>query len=207
LNQAWKTLQTTQVPQNLKSKFCIPAQKDVFKVFDLPLEKVKVVIIDDEPSLVHSNGLAFSTTDKNEALRPVFVSMLKSKLSPVLRTDCNLEDWAKQGVFLLNLRLSSEKYKPFVHVNQGWEEFTGEVLSLLAKTEQPIVFIAWGTAAKQAIFQYVMPYIDSETKLILEDCHPLEEIYGKYKFSTNNHLKLANDFLNLHNKTSIIWHK
>lgn len=207
MNQAWKTLQTTQVPQNLTNKFCIPAQKDVFKVFDLPLEEVKVVIIGEEPISVHSNGLAFSTTDKDEALKPVFVSMLKSKLSPVLRTDCNLDDWAKQGVFLLNLRLSSEQYKPLMHANQGWEEFTGEVLSLLAKSNQPIVFIAWGNAAKQAVFQYVMPYIKIGTKLVLEDCHPLEEIYGKCKFSTNNHLRLANFFLILKNKTPIVWHK
>ena len=206
LSQAWKILQTTQIPKILTNKLCIPSQKEIFKVYDLPLEQIKVVIIGEEPNSLYSNGLAFSTTNKNEILKPVFTSMLKSELSPVLRTNFNLEDWASQGVFLLNLRLSTEQYKPLVHANQGWEEFTGETLSLIAKISQPVVFIVWGNAAKQAVYQYVTPYIDTKTKLILEDCHPLEEVYGKSKFSTNNHLKLANDFLEKHNQTPIIWH-
>jgi len=179
----------------------------MFRVYNLPLEQVKVVIIGEEPDTMYANGFAFSTTKKNEMLKPVFTSMLKSGLSPVLRTDFNLKDWASQGVFLLNLRLSSEYYKPLAHVNQGWEEFTGATLTLIAKSKQPVVFLAWGNTAKQAMFQYVIPYVDLNTKVILEDCHPLEEVYGKCKFSTNNHLKLANDFLELHKQTPIIWHK
>lgn len=38
-----------------------------------------------------------------------------------------LENWAKQGVLMLNTSLTVEAHKAGSHAKQGWEELTGKI--------------------------------------------------------------------------------
>lgn len=50
-----------------------------------------------------------------------------------------LENWAKQGVLMLNTSLSVEAHKAGSHANQGWEQFTGKMYLYLDNIKQEIL--------------------------------------------------------------------
>mmetsp|Transcript_31594 Transcript_31594/g.57198 ORF Transcript_31594/g.57198 Transcript_31594/m.57198 type:complete len:140 (+) Transcript_31594:666-1085(+) len=62
-----------------------------------------------------------------------------------------LERWAKQGVLMLNAVLTVRKGSPNSHGKKGWENFTDEVIRVLAnesaKSNKGLVFLLWGKPA------------------------------------------------------------
>ena len=52
-------------------------------------------------------------------------------------------------MLLLNTVLTVRAHKANSHRKQGWETFTDAVIEALAKREDPLVFILWGTPAKK----------------------------------------------------------
>ena len=59
-----------------------------------------------------------------------------------------LMSWANQGVLLLNTVLTVRENNPQSHKNCGWEIFTDKVIELLNERPEPIVFLLWGSNAK-----------------------------------------------------------
>jgi len=59
----------------------------------------------------------------------------------------DLTKWATQGVFLLNDILTVEDSKPASHKTSGWADFTNEVIALINKECDNIVFLLWGLPA------------------------------------------------------------
>lgn len=51
----------------------------------------------------------------------------------------NLEEWARQGVFLLNATLTVEAHKPNSHSNCGWQQFTDTVIQILSAKKSGLV--------------------------------------------------------------------
>jgi uracil-DNA glycosylase len=97
-----------------------------------------------------------------------------------------LEDWAKQGVFLLNTCLTVEEGKANSHSSKGWEIFTDEVIKELNKDDNPKVFILWG---KNAISKKQL--ITNSNHLVLESAHPsplsaYRGFFGSKPFSKAN---------------------
>src|SRR3989338_4056768 len=134
-----------------------PAPKNIFRAFDLcPFDKVEVVILGRAPypGPRQANGLCFAVSE-GVNLPPSLQNIYKE-----LSTDCSLplealakkggslEDWAKQGVLLLNATLTVSAHSPGSHQGKGWEQFTDAVIRKLSEERENLVFILWGNYAK-----------------------------------------------------------
>ena len=76
---------------------------------------------------------------------------LQSDLGYKIPTSGNLEFWAKQGVLLLNASLTVRAHKPGSHQKKGWEMFTDNIIELISRKHEHIVFILWGNFAQQKV--------------------------------------------------------
>jgi len=107
-----------------------PPYKEVFSAFNLtPFKDVKVVIIGQDPyhGECQAHGLCFSVPDGIKpppSLKNIFKE-LNSDLEIGIPQHGNLENWAKQGVFLLNATLTVRANQAGSHQKKGWENFTG----------------------------------------------------------------------------------
>lgn len=182
-----------------------PKRDDVFKAFTLtPLEKVKVVIIGQDPyhQPGQAMGLAFSVPSKEKlppSLRNIFKEM-SDDLKVPLREDGDLIYLAKQGVFLYNTILTVKEGKPLSHNISAYESFTSEVLKTLNNAPQPMVFLLWGTKAKE-----YRKYINATNKLVLTANHPSPLSANRGGFFGTKHFSKTNEFLAKYGINPINW--
>ena len=186
----------------LNSQEIYPAPERIFRVFQLPLEKIKVVILGQDPYHTPgvADGLAFSV--QAAKLAPSLRNILKEVESDIGRTiiqNGNLTPWLEQGVFLLNNVLTVEKGHAGSHRQIGWEQITEDCIKLLNIKLPHAVFIFWGSDA-----QAKAKFIDSSKHLILQSAHPsplsaYRGFFGSKPFSE------ANRFLKSHHLQEIKW--
>ena len=148
-----------------------PPKELVFKVFDLPLEDIKVVILGQDPyhNPGQACGLSFSVND-GVPLPKSLINIYKELyddlgISPA-KTG-NLEKWFKQGIFLLNSVLTVEEYSPASHSNVGWQDFTDYIIETISQKNNNVVFVLWGSYARSK-----KTLIDSSRHKIIESPHP-----------------------------------
>ena len=145
-----------------------PPGRQIFNAFNLtPLNNVKVVILGQDPyhGPGQAHGLSFSVPDSVKpppSLINIYKELQDDLKKEVNFNNGNLENWAKQGVFLLNTTLTVERSKPLSHQKIGWDIFTNKVISVISNELENIVFILWGSYA-----QSKKEYIDSSKNLIL----------------------------------------
>ena len=142
-----------------------PSAKQIFNAFNLaPFDKVKVVIIGQDPyhGKGQAHGLSFSVPDGVKP-PPSLVNIFKEIESdlavkpPKMPTSGNLENWAKQGVLLLNAiltvranSLARHSYAPAFaggpasHRALGWEKLTNAAIKALSDKREHIVFSPLG---------------------------------------------------------------
>lgn len=180
-----------------------PAMENIFNALNfVKYEDVKVVIIGQDPyhEPNQAHGLAFSVQDGIE-IPPSLVNIYKEIETDLgitcLRTG-NLSRWAKQGVLLLNTSLTVRRGQANSHKDKGWEIFTNEIIKILSKREDPIVFILWGSNAQR--FEYEI----GKQHLILKSPHP-SPLSAYRGFFGCKHFSKTNKFLIDHNKTPIDW--
>ena len=127
-----------------------PPKELVFKVFDLPLQDIKVVILGQDPyhNPGQACGLSFSVNDG--------VPLPKSLINIY-----------KQGIFLLNSVLTVEEYSPASHSNVGWQDFTDYIIETISQKNNNVVFVLWGSYARSK-----KTLIDSSRHKIIESPHP-----------------------------------
>lgn len=192
------------VSEKAKHKIIYPHSKNWFRAFELtPFDKVKVVIIAQDPyhGPNQANGLCFSV-NKGIALPPSLQNIFKeqnSDLSITQSENGNLDNWAKNGVLLLNSVLTVERFKAGSHANKGWEIFTNKVIKKLNKLKNNIVFLLWGSYA-----QNKGEIIDINKHLILKTAHP-SPLSAHRGFLGCRHFSKTNDYLKSHNITPIDW--
>ena len=102
-----------------------------------------------------------------------------------------LTPWADRGVLLLNACLTVREHSANSHANQGWEQFTSEVLRVVSKTTRGIVFLAWGTPAQKRIDSIG---VDKEKHCILRAVHPSPLSASRGFFECKHFIK-ANEWL------------
>lgn len=184
-----------QVEKEYKEHTCYPPKNEIFNAFRYTTyENLKVVIIGQDPyhGEHQAEGLSFSV--KNEVKRPPSLQNIFKELEDDLGikvSDNNsLIPWAKEGVLLLNAVLTVEEKKPASHQMIGWETFTDEVIKIINKKEEPVVFILWGNFARNK-----KKLITNPNHFIIESPHPspfsaYNGFFGSKPFSkTNNFLK------------------
>lgn len=80
--------------------------------------------------------------------------------------DPTLEDWAKQGILMINSALTVEMNKVGSHV-MLWRPFISKLLKNLSDNNTAIVYVLFGRQA-----QTFKPYINGKTNHIIEIEHP-----------------------------------
>lgn len=187
-----------------KTKTIYPKSENVFNSINcVPLEKVKVVIIGQDPyhEPNQAHGLSFSVENQPK-LPPSLQNIFKEINTEYgfLNTNGNLISWAKQGVLLLNTVLTVEKGKANSHKNMGWENITQKIIELVNNQNRPIVFLLWGSQA-----QSFSKILNNKKHLILKSVHPSPlSAYGGF-FGCNHFIK-CNQFLQQNGVEEIDWH-
>jgi uracil-DNA glycosylase len=171
-------------------EYC-PPKTSVYRAMKLtPFDKVKVVILGQDP--YHggqANGLAFAVNPEfpvPPSLRNIFKEIQDEYgQEPPSRA---LEQWAAQGVLLLNTVLTVKKHEALSHKDFGWQRFTDRVIAELGQDPQPRVFILWGAQARSKKSLIQAP------SLVLESVHP-SPLSAHNGFFGCGHFKKANEFL------------
>jgi uracil-DNA glycosylase len=144
-----------------------PPKNLIFRIFELDVKKIKVVLLGQDPyhGVGQAHGLSFSVPNDQKippSLRNIFKE-LKSCFPDrnyQFKTG-NLERWFNQeGIFLYNCSLSVEERKPGSHM-KIWEEFTNNVIQYISKNNDKCVFLLLGKFA-----QSKKEFILNEDKII-----------------------------------------
>jgi uracil-DNA glycosylase len=181
-----------------------PPMNEIFRALQLTsYEATKVVILGQDPyhGPGQAHGLAFSV-QKGVAIPPSLLNIykeLKDSLGCTIPSHGNLEEWAKQGVLLLNTVLTVEAGCPQSHQQKGWEILTDRIITLLNEREKGIVFLLWGASAKKK-----QALIDGRKHYILTAPHP-SPLSAHRGFLGCKHFVLTNACLEKWHETPIDW--
>lgn len=184
-------------------KTIYPSANDLFNAFKLTdFKDIKVVILGQDPyhGEKEAMGLSFSVrrgVRTPPSLRNIFKE-LKDDLN-ITRTDTDLSDWAKQGVFLLNTVLTVEKDKANSHKEIGWKIFTDYVISQIDEKLDNVVFILWGRQARDK-----KKIMSNKNNYIIESAHP-SPLSAYHGFFGSKPFSKTNNYLEEHNKKKINW--
>lgn len=187
------------------SKKCFPKGSQIFSAFDhCPFDELKVVIIGQDPyhGVGQANGLCFSVND-GIPFPPSLINIFKE-----IETDLNipnpitgnLERWANQGVLLLNATLTVREGEAGSHQGKGWEQFTDAVIQKISTEKENIVFLLWGSFAKQKGSK-----IDRTKHFVLETGHPSPLSANRGLWFGNKHFSKTNEYLIQKNLKPISW--
>jgi len=185
-----------------------PPRKMMFNAFKLtPIENVKVVIFGQDPYHEEGQamGLSFSVPD-NIKVPPSLVNIYKEieneYKTQFVNRGGDLTYLAKQGVLLLNTILTVRESSPQSHNIKEYNLFMQDIISILNKLDQPIVFLLWGSNAKS-----LAKYLTNKNHLILTATHPSPLGANHGGWFNCNHFRLANEFLVKNGLKPINWLK
>jgi uracil-DNA glycosylase len=190
--------------QKLLGKTVYPSKDEIFAALNAtPFDAVKIVILGQDPyhGPGQAHGLCFSVR-QNVPVPPSLRNIYKE-----LAADINflppkhgcLNEWAQQGVLLLNSVLTVEGNLAASHKDKGWEKFTDSIVSHLNDKAQNIVFILWGNYAQKK-----GAMIDRARHLVLESPHP-SPLSASRGFYGNHHFSKSNEYLRVHDVAAIDW--
>lgn len=185
-------------------KQIFPKGAEYFRALDLtPLNEVRVVILGQDPyhGAGQAHGLCFSVRP-GVRIPPSLVNIYKELQSdlgiPPARHGF-LENWAQQGVLLLNSVLTVEEARAASHQGQGWERFTDAVIQAVNEDCEHVVFMLWGSyAQKKAAF------VDGARHLVLKAPHP-SPLSAHNGFFGCRHFSQANEYLLSKGRNAIDW--
>ncbi len=186
--------------QEYKTQVIFPSKYDIFNSLKhTSYQNVKAVILGQDPyhEPNQAHGLCFSVK-KGVPKPPSLVNIFKeleSDLGIKAPDHGCLEDWAKQGVLLLNTVLTVRIGRANSHKGKGWEIFTDHVIELLNRREKPMVFLLWGANAKSKA-----RLITNRNHLILTAPHP-SPLSAHNGFFGCRHFSKANQFLSQYGET------
>lgn len=182
------------VKEERLSKTIYPPAQDLFNAFKLTdFNDIKVVILGQDPYHGEKEAMGLSFSVRRGVRTPPSLKNIFKELQNDLgiqRTDTDLSDWAKQGVFLLNTVLTVEKDKANSHKDIGWEIFTDYVIKQINDKLDNVVFILWGRQARDK-----KRIITNPSHHVIESAHPsplsaYSGFFGSKPFSrTNVYLK------------------
>ncbi len=186
------------VVDEYKKNTVYPKLSEVFNAFiHTSYNNVKVVILGQDPyhGENEAEGLSFSVKEgihKPPSLVNIFQE-LKEDLGIIPSKSGSLVKWSKEGVLLLNSTLTVLKDTPKSHSNKGWEIFTDEVIRLINKKNTPVVFILWGSDARNK-----KSLITNKNHFIIESPHPsplsaYRGFFGSKPFSKTNAFLIKNN--------------
>lgn len=192
-----------QITEHLKTekeqgKTIYPPGSLIFHAFEAtPFDKVKLVILGQDPyhGPNQAHGLSFSV-QKGIPTPPSLINIFKELHDDVgmpIPKHGNLENWAQQGVLLLNASLTVRAQEPMSHSKIGWHHLTDAAISKISEKKEKVVFLLWGKFAQEK-----MSLIDNKKHFILASAHPsplsVKGFTGNRHFSKANHFLMKNGF-------------
>lgn len=181
-----------------------PPAHQVLRVFRMPLDEVKVLVVgqDPYPTPGHAVGLSFSM---DPSVRPIARSLTNifaerrddEGIAPASSGD--LSAWETQGVFLLNRVLTVTAHHAGSHRNLGWEAITERVVQALAARDTPLVVVLWGAQARK-----LAPIFTAPNTLVIESAHP-SPLSARRGFFGSRPFSQTNAFLARHGLAPIDW--
>lgn len=203
-NKSYFLQLTAFVRSEYQNKTVYPPGKEIFRAFDkCPFHQVKVVIIGQDPyhGPGQANGLCFSVRE-GITMPPSLINIfqeIKNDLGKEIPQTGELENWAEQGVLLLNATLTVRAHAAGSHQNKGWEELTDAAIRHLSSERDNLVFLLWGSyAQKKGIM------IDPARHLVLQSPHP-SPLSAHRGFFGNKHFSKTNDYLRSKGIAEIDW--
>lgn len=197
-------LKTFLREQKDQKRVIFPPSSKWFEALALtPLDQVKVVILGQDPyhGAGQAHGLCFSVLPPVSP-PPSLVNIYKELASDVGFVPPShglLEEWAKQGVLLLNATLTVEIAKAGSHQKKGWEEFTDVILQTVSTRCSGVVFLLWGSYAQKK-----EGLIDQAKHSILKAPHP-SPLSSYRGFFGCKHFSKTNEYLTSQGKSPINW--
>ena len=175
--------------ESISSSDYIPAIDRILAPLHYPLEKVRVVIVgqDPYPNPDYADGFAFSVRKEVQPFPASLTNILKeleSDLGTSLPDNGNLERWSAQGVMLINRTLTTTAGQSHAHQRSGWLEITAVLIGAVAARGS--VGILWGGNAHQLADLF-------EPSLVIKSAHPsplsaYRGFFGSRPFSRANSL-------------------
>ena len=147
-----------------------PPPENIFRCFKyFNVEGTKVVILGQDPyhGDKQATGLCFGVGKGIRA--PPSLKNIQKELKydvGVELSSLSLEGWTKQGVLLLNSALTVRKGNASSHMTV-WLPFTKYIIDHLNKTQEGIVFVAWGAFAYNKLKD-----VDTKKHGLIVSSHP-----------------------------------
>ena len=186
-----------------EGKTIYPNINKVFRAL-MPLDKVKVVIIGQDP---YPNGSAvgycFSVLPGNyinPSLKNIYKELKEEGYTP--NENGILLDWVKQGCMLLNTALTVIKNSPDTHT-MLWYDFTVELIKYINENTKNVVWILMGSKALA-----FSPLMSNGKYLVSSHPSPFSAHKGFRNhpaFLGSNLFKDANKILKNNGKSEIKW--
>jgi uracil-DNA glycosylase len=183
----------------------LPAGQNVLRAFTFPLEKVRVLIVgqDPYPTPGHAVGLSFSVAPDVRPLPRSLENIFKEYVSDLnypQPANGDLTPWAERGVMLLNRVLTVRPGSPASHRGKGWEAVTECAIRALVARRQPLVAVLWGRDAAT-----LKPMLDGQHCVAIESPHP-SPLSASRGFFGSRPFSRANELLEKMGAEPIDWH-
>ena len=200
-----------------------PKSENIFRVFNMPIKDIKVVILGQDPYPKPGDAVGYAFAKPLLMKNPVSLRNIEQEVrnsGQINNSDeIDLFAWVDQGVFLLNTALTVETGKAGSHLKY-WESFTKRVIAYIAK-ENPCIWVLWGAKAQN--FKSLIPNqllvkgynrdtikdipYNNSYNYILTAPHPAAEAYagGKAGFFGCDHFYQINEILKKNSKQTIKW--
>ncbi|GMT20031.1 hypothetical protein PFISCL1PPCAC_11328 [Pristionchus fissidentatus] len=187
------------------NKTVYPPRDEIFAALNItPLSSVRVVLIGQDPyhnekpnklegrDTPQAHGLCFSVKKGVPAppsLKNIYKE-LEADIEGFKAPDHGfLENWARQGILMLNASLTVRAHEANSHAKFGWFTLTDRIISTVSKEREGVVFLLWGGFAHKK-----ENLVDKKKHVIIKTAHPsplsARHFMGCKCFSkVNEHLK------------------
>ena len=186
-----------------EGKEIFPEFKNIYKAFKLcSYSDTKVVIFGQDP--YHqpgiANGLAFAVNNGTKipaSLKNIYKEIVNDTGNCIYSSG-NLEEWATQGVLLLNNSLTVNKSEAGSHKYIGWNILIKSIIELL-NIKGGVIFLLWGKEAQEN-----EKFINMKVNHVFKSPHP-SPLSSHRGFIGCKHFSSTNKLLVKNKKEPILW--
>lgn len=117
------------ISEELSKNRYFPNREDIFNVFQMPLEEIKVVILGQDPYPKEGQAIGYAFAVNEGISKPASLRIIEKEVGHEI--DRTLKPWRDQGVFLLNTALTVRAGLPGSH-SRYWDSFITKVISYIS---------------------------------------------------------------------------